>query len=70
MYVAGEPLNARDGILNAIALILEDVTRASILLVMYAIFETKANPAQTVSLSAFFADTSHQFIGLVTVCWA
>lgn len=55
------------GLLNATALILEDVTRASILLVMYAIFETKANPAQTVSLGAFFADTSHQFIGLVTL---
>ncbi|MEW5939831.1 MAG: adenylate/guanylate cyclase domain-containing protein [Chloroflexota bacterium] len=47
-------------------LIVENVLRAQILFVLYAAFETIANPAQTVSLSEFFKDTSHQFIALAT----
>ncbi len=40
--------------------VVENVTRTSILFFMYAIFETYANPAQTSSLSAFFGDGSHR----------
>jgi class 3 adenylate cyclase len=52
------------GVFNAAALILENVARAGILLVMYAVFESFANPKQTVSVAAFFADTAHQFVAL------
>src|SRR5581483_4398319 len=45
----------------------ESIFRTSILFVMYALFEFYANPAQTRSLNAFFADTSHQFIALVVL---
>jgi len=48
--------------LGLVALLLENVTRASILFFMYALFEIHANPAQTTSISAFFADSAHQFI--------
>lgn len=53
--------------LAALALILEDMTRASILFVMYAIFEAATNPQQTTSFAAFFEDRSHQFVALVTL---
>lgn len=52
------------GIFNAVVLIFEDIARAGILLVMYAVFETFANPQQTISLTTFFADTAHQFVAL------
>jgi hypothetical protein len=43
--------------------VIESIVRTSILLFMYAIFETHANPEQTLSWNAFFSDTSHVFIG-------
>jgi class 3 adenylate cyclase len=49
------------GWLNALALILEDVTRANILLVMYALLEGFTNPKYTSPL-AFIGDTTHQFV--------
>ncbi len=52
------------GLSNAVVLILEDVVRAGILLAMYAVFETFANPQQTISPATFFADTAHQFVAL------
>ncbi len=48
-------------------IVLENVTRTSILFFMYALFETYANPTQTVSLIVFFSDTSHQFIALIVL---
>ncbi len=53
------------GGLGALALIVEDVARTSILLVMYVIFERLSNPQQAVSLAAFFSDGSHRFVALV-----
>ena len=50
----------------AFALLLENIARASILLVMYGLFEMETNPTQTVSLQAFFGDSSHQFIAAFT----
>lgn len=53
--------------LSAAIIVIENVTRTSILFFMYAIFETHANPMQTASLSAFFGDASHVFIGLLVL---
>lgn len=50
-----------------LTIIFEDICRASILMVMYYIFELKTNPTQTVTLAAFFSDPSHQFVTFVTV---
>jgi class 3 adenylate cyclase len=44
----------------------ENVVRASILFVMYAIFETMSDPAPY-STRAFFADPSHVFIAVATL---
>ncbi len=52
---------------NNSVVVVENVTRTSILFFMYAIFETSANSVQTNSLRAFFADSSHQFIGLAVL---
>jgi hypothetical protein len=49
------------GFFFALLIILEDVFRASILIAMYYVFELKTNATQTVTLFAFFSDTSHQF---------
>ncbi len=54
------------GALAAFALLLENITRASILFLMYGLFEVQTNPAQTVSLPTFFGDASHQFIAAAT----
>lgn len=54
-------------IFSASVIVIENVTRASILFFMYVIFEAYTNPAQTSSLSVFFGDTSHQFIGLAVL---
>lgn len=51
-------------VLNNSIIVIENVTRTSILFFMYAIFEAHANPMQTASLNVFFGDASHQFIGL------
>lgn len=48
-------------------IVAENVTRTSILFFMYAMFEMYANPKQTSSWSAFFADGSHVFIGLAVL---
>ncbi len=53
--------------LAATALLLENVVRTSILFFMYVLFETHANPGQTISIDAFFSDSAHQFIGLVVL---
>ncbi len=55
------------GIFFALTLIIEDISRASILMLMYYIFELKTNPAQTVTLAAFFSDASHQFVTFVAI---
>ena len=54
------------GVLADALLITENIIRAQILFVLYVVFETLANPAQTTSLTEFFSDTSHRFIGLAT----
>lgn len=47
-------------------LVIENIIRAEILFILYVIFETLANPQQTISIAEFFTDTSHRFIGLAT----
>lgn len=54
-------------IFNAPIIVIENVTRTSILFFMYAIFETYHNPTQTDALDVFFEDASHQFIGLAVL---
>ncbi|MEI2609148.1 MAG: adenylate/guanylate cyclase domain-containing protein [Candidatus Promineifilaceae bacterium] len=49
------------------SIVVENVTRSSILFFMYAVMETSANSAQTTSVTAFFTDISHQFIGLAVL---
>ncbi len=48
-------------------LLVENLTRTSILFIMYAIFEKYTTPLQTSSLRIFFSDASHQFIGLTVL---
>ncbi len=55
------------GVFFALTVIVEDISRASILMLMYYIFEFKTNPAQTVTLAAFFSDPSHQFVTFVAI---
>jgi adenylate cyclase len=45
-------------------LVIENLARAEILFALYIAFETYSNPVQTTSLAEFFADGSHQFLGL------
>ncbi|MBI5142402.1 MAG: adenylate/guanylate cyclase domain-containing protein [Nitrospirae bacterium] len=52
---------------SAPLIVIENITRTSILFFMYVVFETLVNPAQTASLSDFIGDTSHQFIGLAVL---
>lgn len=59
--------SARRGWFADFLLIVENLIRAEILFVLYVVFETIANPAQTISIAEFFKDTSHQFIGLATL---
>ena len=54
------------GFFADLLLVIENIIRAQILFVLYVIFETLSNPAQTTSLSEFFSDASHRFIGLAT----
>lgn len=54
----------RSGFIAQFFLVMENLVRAEILFVLYVVFETFANPNQTVSVSEFFNDSSHQFIGL------
>jgi len=49
--------------LYTLLVVIESVVRTSILFFMYAIFETHANPEQTLSWNVFFGDASHVFIG-------
>ncbi|WP_322489481.1 adenylate/guanylate cyclase domain-containing protein [Chloroflexus sp.] len=49
---------------NHILTIIENIFRTGIIFLMYYIFESKTNPSQTDTITAFFADASHQFIGL------
>ena len=59
--------SGRSGGFANFLLIVENLLRAEILFALYVIFETIANPAQTISVAEFFKDTSHQFIGLATL---
>ena len=52
---------------SAPLIVIENVVRTSILFVMYAIYETAANPLQTISVNEFFNDPTHQFIGLAVL---
>lgn len=54
-------------IFKGFVIVVENMVRTAILFVMYAIFEMYTDPIQTASLSAFWDDTSHQFIGLVVL---
>ncbi len=54
-------------LLAALTILIEEVSRASILLLMYYIFEMKTSPVQTASLSVFFSDPSHQFVTVVAL---
>ncbi len=55
------------GVRFALTIIIEDVSRASILMLMYYIFELKTNPQQTITFTAFFSDSSHQFVTIVAI---
>jgi class 3 adenylate cyclase len=55
------------GFLRDANILIEDAARASILPLMYLIFEIKTNPAQTVSAAVFFSDPSHVFIAIVSI---
>ena len=48
-------------------LLLENLVRAEILFALYIAVEMYSNPTQTVSLNEFFADGSHQFLGLAVL---
>ncbi len=50
--------------MGSLLIVVENAVRTAILFFMYAIFETYANPSQTLSLQVFFSDESHVFIGL------
>ncbi len=50
--------------LQSALIVFENIVRASILLLMYVIFESYVNPTQTITLQAFFSDKSHVFITL------
>lgn len=49
---------------NDSLLLLENVVRAEIIFALYVAVEVTANPAQTISLTEFFADGSHLFLAL------
>ena len=55
------------GWLGNIMLVIENIIRAEILFILYVVFETLVNPQQTISITEFFGDTSHRFIGLATL---
>jgi class 3 adenylate cyclase len=55
------------GFFFAGTILVEEIARASILMLMYYIFELKTNPVQTITLAAFFSDASHQFVTLVVL---
>ena len=57
---------ARSGATAGVLVVLENVVRASILFVMYAIFESLSDGTRF-SSAAFFADRVHVFIGLATL---
>ncbi len=59
--------SGRSGRFADFLLIVENLIRAEILFALYVIFETITNPAQTISVTEFFKDASHQFIGLATL---
>ena len=54
-------LRARDARLRTAATLVENVVRAAIIVVMYAIFEALSNP-KNASLAGFFADASHVYV--------
>ncbi len=54
-------LRSGDGRVRVAATLAENVVRASIIVVMYAIFEALSNPADA-SLAGFFADPSHGYV--------
>lgn len=51
----------------AFIVIFEEIIRASILVVMYYIFELKTAPQQVISLQVFFSDPSHRFFSAVAI---
>ena len=54
-------LRAGDGRVRVAATLAENVLRAAIIVVMYAIFESLSSPADA-SLAGFFADASHGYV--------
>lgn len=58
--------HAPHGAAGGALVVAESIVRASILFVMYAIFEVLTS-ARAYSFAAFFADRSHVFIGLATL---
>ncbi len=50
-----------------LGILLENLIRASMVLLMYGLFEIQTNPTQISSLGAFFGDLSHQFIVAATL---
>jgi adenylate cyclase len=54
-------LRAGDARIRVSATLVENVVRAAIIVVMYAIFEALANPADA-TLAGFFADPSHGYV--------
>lgn len=59
-------LRAGPGAAAGVLIVLENVARAAILFVMYAVFELLSTGTQF-SAAVFFADRSHLFIGLATL---
>jgi class 3 adenylate cyclase len=51
----------------AFIVIFEEIIRASILVVMYYIFELKTDPQQLMSVQAFFSHQSHRFFSAVAI---
>ncbi len=52
---------------EAIAVVTRELLRASIVIVMYALFERAGSPARYGSASGFWSDHSHQFVVYATV---
>jgi len=55
------------GAFTPLALVAENVIRASILFAMYAIFETLSDQSQGIPFVPFFSDPSHRFVALATL---
>lgn len=58
---------SRENLWSNLMLLLENLVRAEILFALYFAFEMYSNPGQTISLTEFFSDGAHQFLGLAVL---